>query len=170
MGLFLGWFSVLAAPLAACASGPARDGGRRTESPGWSDGAPAASASAPRPVERWDVGAALRGLQPAGPRARSEHLGGEHEGEVLAPAGARDAKSASPPGTTLVERLFDPGGTAPVAYFVMIKRPPGYDAAGGDWEYLAVAPDGRVEDRGQLRLCARCHAEAPYDHRFGSGR
>jgi hypothetical protein len=57
-----------------------------------------------------------------------------------------------------------------VTYFAMIKRPPGYDPGGGDWEYLVVTPAGRVEQRGILPLCARCHADAPHDHLFGAGR
>lgn len=83
----------------------------------------------------------------------------------------------------MIERLFpldgagpsDDGawagksGSAPIVYFVMVKRAPGYNPSGGDWEYLVVAPDGRVEDRGQVALCARCHAEAPHDFLFGAG-
>ena len=78
--------------------------------------------------------------------------------------------SRLPPGATLVERLFTPGAAAPLAYFVMVKRPPGFDAAGGDWEYLVVSPAAEIEQRGALPLCARCHAEAPHDHLFGPGR
>jgi len=109
-------------------------------------------------------------------RVRSEHLSGELEGEVLAgPAGGTypvlGPRSALAPGATLVERLFDPhGGAEPAAYFVMVKRAPGYDPAGGDWEYLVLGAAGRVEDRGKLPLCARCHAEAPHDRLFGGSR
>lgn len=74
------------------------------------------------------------------------------------------------PGATLVERLFAPGAAAPLTYFVMVKRAPGFDAAGGDWEYLVVSPGAEIEQRGTLPLCGRCHAEAPHDHLFGPGR
>jgi hypothetical protein len=66
--------------------------------------------------------------------------------------------------------MFQPGGAQPATHFVMIKRAPGYDPPGGDWEFIVVSPDGHVEDRGPLPLCARCHAEAPRDHLFGGGR
>jgi hypothetical protein len=82
----------------------------------------------------------------------------------------RGPESKVPAGATLVERVFEAGASEPSAYFVMIKRPPGYDPAGGDWEYVVVTPGGLVEDRGKLGLCSRCHAEAPHDHLFGGRR
>ena len=33
-----------------------------------------------------------------------------------------------------------------------------------------IDPAGHVEQRGRLSLCARCHADAPHDHLFGTGR
>lgn len=57
------------------------------------------------------------------------------------------------------------GNPGPV--FVMIKRDPGFDPRGGDWEYLVLDAAGKVESRGVQPLCARCHADAPYDHLFG---
>jgi hypothetical protein len=161
------WGCGLAAGLAACAAGP-RPHDPATDA-GWSDRPPAA------PVERWDLAGQLRALHPAAKRARSEHLGGDLEGEVLAntAAGAyppRGPASKLPPGATLVERLSEPGSNTPMVYFVMVKQPPGYDPPGGDWEYLTVVPDGRIEKRGKMPLCARCHAEAPHEHLFGGGR
>jgi hypothetical protein len=123
---------------------------------------------------RWDLADQLRTARPAGRRAWSEHLGGELEGEVLASPGTtyppRGPASQVAVGTTLIERLFHPGAAQPQTYFVMIKRAPGYDAPGGDWEYLVVSPDGHVEEPSPLPLCARCHAEAPHDHLFGGVR
>jgi hypothetical protein len=52
----------------------------------------------------------------------------------------------------------------------MVKRPPGYDPEGGDWEYLVLTPAGEATQRGRLPLCKRCHAEAPNDHLFGGPR
>jgi hypothetical protein len=113
----------------------------------------------------------LRTLHRAFPRTRSEHLGGDLDGEVLASAASgyplRGPASTAAVGATLVERLSAPGGTDPIVYFVMVKHPPGYDPSGDDWEYLVVAPDAHVEERGKVPLCARCHAEAPHDHLFG---
>jgi cytochrome c553 len=55
---------------------------------------------------------------------------------------------------------------AELGVFVMEKKAEGYFPAGGDWEYIVVARDGRIEARGQLATCARCHAEAPVDFVF----
>jgi hypothetical protein len=59
---------------------------------------------------------------------------------------------------------FHRHGDEPGSVFAMTKL-----AAGG-WEYVVVAPDGTVEDRGALPLCARCHADAPADSLFGVPR
>jgi hypothetical protein len=107
-------------------------------------------------------------------RTRSEHLGGDLDGEVLASAASdyppRGPASTAAVGATLVERLSTPGGMAATVYFVMVKHAPGYDPSGADWEYLVVTPSARIEERGKIALCARCHAEAPHDHLFGAGR
>jgi hypothetical protein len=166
----------LATALAACSPGA---GPQHVDpSAGWIDGSGTSTgrpkSPAPRRDERWDLAGQLQKLRPAAARARSEHLGGDQEGEVLASAGSgyplHGPASVAPPGATLVDRLFPAGGTQPSTYLVMIKQPPGYDSVGGDWEYLVVTPDGHVEERGPLPLCARCHAEAPHDHLFGGGR
>ena len=166
---------MLAWATAACSPGPPRHPVRSGDS-GWVDGSTPASARAAAPLrdERWDLAAQIGALRLVAARARSEHAGGDLEGEVLAsPASGYPLKgpaSAAPPGSTIVERLVPAGGGAPLTYFVMIKRPPGYDPAGADWEYLVVAPDARVEGRGKLAHCGRCHAEAPHDRLFGGGR
>jgi hypothetical protein len=74
--------------------------------------------------------------------------------------------SVIPPGAIAVEahRTAD-GGEGP--RFAMVKHEPGFDARGGDWEYVVLDPAGNVEQRGILPLCARCHGDAPSDHLFG---
>ena len=52
----------------------------------------------------------------------------------------------------------------------MVKRAPGFYPEGGDWEYLIVDPNGSIERRGKLPLCARCHAESPHNFIFGGPR
>lgn len=105
----------------------------------------------------------------------SEHAGGGLFGQVLVDRGAaeygqRGRASPMAPGATVALALRALGQEEPSVYFVMTKRPPGYDPAGDDWEYLVVLPGGRVEDRGKLSLCARCHAEGPREHLFESWR
>ena len=170
----------LAAGLSACASGskPTRVAGASTDA-GWVDpSAPSVRAVTPpraaASAARWDLEGQLEALRPAIKRAPSGHLTGELEADVLAGAAGTypqlGPESRIPAGATLVERLFEPGGASPVAYFVLVKRAPGFDPGGNDWEYLVVTPNGSIEQRGPLPLCARCHAEAPYDRLFGAGR
>ena len=51
----------------------------------------------------------------------------------------------------------------PSSLTFMIKREPGYDPEGGDWQYIqsdvkgAVAVDGRMKDDGLYKLCGECH-------------
>jgi hypothetical protein len=102
-------------------------------------------------------------------------MNGELEGEVLANEPALSYPALGPsrelaPGAVLVEAHYRAGGSSPVVFFAMSKRSPGFDPAGGDWEYLIVEPGGAIRQRGRLPLCARCHAEAPYDHLFGPPR
>jgi hypothetical protein len=144
---------------------------------GWTDASspPRPTATPAAPPEPWDLEGALRLLHPVALHARSEHLSGDLQGEVLsgpaaAPYPVLGPSSVLAPGATLIERLTPPQTSTTVSYFVMIKRTSGYDPAGGDWEYLVLGASGRVEERGKLPLCARCHAEAPHDHVFGGSR
>ncbi|APR87436.1 hypothetical protein A7982_12785 [Minicystis rosea] len=170
----------LAAGLSSCASRstPARVASTSADA-GWVDPSTSSPRAAPprasAPLERWDLDAQLKTLRPVVKRAAaSGHLTGELEADVLAGSAGTypvlGPESRVPPGATLVERLFEPGGASPVAYFVMVKRPPGFDPGGNDWEYLVVTPGGSIEQRGPLPLCARCHAEAPHDRLFGAAR
>lgn len=50
----------------------------------------------------------------------------------------------------------------------MIKREPGYDEFGGDWEYFYAEHKGLLH-RGQLETCRNCHMTTrSTDHVFGS--
>jgi hypothetical protein len=123
----------------------------------------------------WDLAAQLRRVHPASPRTPSDHLTGQLDGEVLVDDAATAYPALGPlrpiaPGATLIERLYPHGVPDVAAYFAMAKRAPGYDPAGGDWEYLVLDAAGHIEQRGRLPLCGRCHADAPHDHLFGTGR
>jgi len=37
----------------------------------------------------------------------------------------------------------------------------------GTWTYSVVAPDGHIEEQGDIPTCARCHGESPHDAVFG---
>jgi len=135
-----------------------------------SDGAAQASpkATTDKPT-RWEHMDALGTFRKNGARARSQHLQGEHDAEVLTneAAAAYPALGPSrqlPIGSVLVEALYAPNQADVAMYFVMVKQP---SAANSAWDYAVVSNTGMLERRGALTLCARCHAEAPHDHVFG---
>jgi len=78
---------------------------------------------------------------------------------------ARSSRFAS--GSLLVKRHTSTSSAAPGPTFAMAKRDAGFYADGGDWEFVVLDAAGRLEDRGKLALCARCHAEATADWVFG---
>src|SRR6185436_6502301 len=134
------------------------------------DARPRSSASAPR--VRWELAAELPTFRTAGPRVTSQHFTGEGTGEVLANSVAAAYPSLGPsrpvePGSVLVEAYRDPGAEEVRAYLAMVKRKPGFDPPGLDWEYLVLDRTLAVERRGPLPACARCHAEAAHERLFG---
>jgi len=180
--------SATAIVLPACSGGRATPnespGGPGAETRGHQAGSSGSSAPGPGGLPQgasvesggiWELAGAISALRKATPRAVSQHLNGDLEAEVLANEAAKAYPALGParplpPGSVLVDAHYRPGSSAPVVYFVMDKRPPGFDPDGGDWEYLIVEPSGAISQRGRLSLCARCHAEAPHDHVFGRTR
>lgn len=149
----------------------AGEGAGRGEGTGGGAGKPAEVASG----GRWELAGRLRTFRRATSRGRSQHMNGDMEAEVLASEEASVYPTLGPlrrlpGGAVLVEAHYAAGSAAPEVYFAMVKRAPGFDPAGGDWEYLIVEPSGDVAQRGRLPLCARCHAEAPHDRLFGGPR
>ncbi|MEO7332192.1 MAG: hypothetical protein ABI193_26685, partial [Minicystis sp.] len=135
---------------------------------------PTAGAADP-PAPPFALAALLPRLRRATDRQPSEHLDGTLDGEVLADEAASGYPKLGPSrpigvGATLVEKHLLRGTDAASIYFIMVKRPPGYDPPGSDWEYLVAAPTGEIEQRGRLPLCGRCHTDAPHDHLFGAMR
>jgi hypothetical protein len=65
-----------------------------------------------------------------------------------------------PAGSIIVrEKLSKPDDAAPQLIAVMVKRAPGFNPAGGDWEFLTV--DGaltKVAERQKKGSCLDCHA------------
>lgn|GEM_PF-712457 len=123
-----------------------------------------------KPV-RWEYADRLNTFRKAAPRTRSQHLGGEHEAEVLVNDAAATYPTGPlrqlPVGSVIVEALYVPSRPEVAAYFAMVKQP---SATGGAWEFRIVSSLGMVERQDALTLCARCHAEAPHDHVFGRPR
>lgn len=64
-----------------------------------------------------------------------------------------------PKGSVIVKEKIgtDSEGRAPVLYTLMRKREPGYNPAVGDWEFMVVAPNGKLEASGKLENCEACH-------------
>ena len=69
-----------------------------------------------------------------------------------------------PIGSMIVkEKLGSVDSTTPELLTAMIKRAPGYNPEGGDWEYLVL--DGaasKIVEQGKLTRCSGCHR--PYQH------
>lgn len=65
-----------------------------------------------------------------------------------------------PPGSMIVkEKLATADATAPELLTAMIKRAAGYNAAGGDWEYMVLSGDAKsIQAQGKLETCMACHA------------
>ncbi len=68
-----------------------------------------------------------------------------------------------PTGAVVVKEKYADGlASGPLyEYAVMVKREPGYDPGGGDWEYdyVTLVPERKVA-RGRLAACAGCHVSA----------
>ena len=73
---------------------------------------------------------------------------------------ARGAGAKFPAGSVIVrEKLSAPDAPAPQLLAVMVKRAPGFNPKGGDWEFLTV--DGaltKVTGRQKQGSCLDCHA------------
>lgn len=165
-----------AAVTAACGPAPDPLGPTpgRSNRPRGGPPVPAASATAKIPTvwERWQE---LGSYRIAIPRRPSQHLAADHEAETLANEVASAYPDLGParvlpPGSVVVQRLFEPGAPSPVVLFAMVKREASEPAAGGAWELVVLDPSGLVSERGALEACARCHAEAPNDGVFGRAR
>lgn len=65
-----------------------------------------------------------------------------------------------PAGPVIVgEKLSEPGDARPALLAVMVKRAPGFNPAGGDWEFLTV--DGaakKIQERQKHGSRLNCHA------------
>lgn len=129
----------------------------------------AADASAPG-----DPGIDLQTVHPIGKAFVSRgHFAGRWNAQISVNDAARStyaslvASSRFTEGSVLVKRHAAVATSAPGPVFAMAKRAPGFFTEGGDWEYIALDAEGRLQDRGKLALCARCHAEANADSVFG---
>lgn len=131
---------------------------------------------APRADLAWDLAAELPRLRQVTPFAPSDHGTGDLEGRVLLNEAASASASSRPAepfgvGAVLVEEHRVPGAsTASVMLLAMRKRAPGYNPAGGDWEYGVADSGGAFSERGPLFACGRCHAEAARGHVFSAAR
>ncbi len=64
-----------------------------------------------------------------------------------------------PNGSILVKEKQLEGQSVRDMATVMIKRSPGYNPQGGDWEYAVLDKAGKIESRGRLANCISCHAD-----------
>lgn len=65
----------------------------------------------------------------------------------------------------LKEAYKDSGGAkgALESLTVMVKRESGYDGENGNWEYIMLTPEMKVQAQGRLSGCISCHLAAEED-------
>jgi hypothetical protein len=121
----------------------------------------------------WERAGEVRAYLPMGRPFRSRgHFGGRWQVQILVNREAEPVYTTLGPtsvfaaGAVLVKTHADADSGASGPLFARIKREPGFFPDGNDWEYVATDAEGRIEDRGALALCARCHAEALGDATF----
>jgi hypothetical protein len=121
-----------------------------------------------------DLGIDLQAIHPVGKAFVSRgHFAGRWTAEIAVNEAAKDVYVNLAPssrfsvGSVLVKKHALTSTSAPGPTFAMTKREPGFYPEGGDWEYIVLDAEGRLEDRGKLAFCARCHAEGNTDSVFG---
>lgn len=164
--LLVGWMTV---GLGACAPQDPNF------SPGSSDGPLPVDGPTSRVADeakRWEHFERVNELDVLGTFRSRGHGTGMWDGELRGGPGVLEALRGlvgrgdqMPKGMLMVQSHRRHGGDE-VGMFVMEKREEGYFPEGGDWEYAVVGREGRIEARGQLESCARCHAEAEVDFVF----
>jgi hypothetical protein len=126
----------------------------------------------PPPPRRWNRYEEVLSWPPAPekPFPSLGHFSARYSAVVHVDASARDgylnlvAGSLLPVGATVAELHTDPRTGQPGPLLAMHK------IAANRWEYLVVDALGRIEERGELPLCQRCHADGVADHLFGLPR
>lgn len=65
-----------------------------------------------------------------------------------------------PAGSVIVrETRVSPEAERPVLLVAMVKRAPGFNPKGGDWEFLVLDPSlAKVKERQKTGSCLKCHA------------
>ena len=121
-----------------------------------------------------DPGIDLHSVRPIGKSFLSRgHFAGQWTAEVSLNETARDAyanlaaSTKFAVGSLLVKRHASTKDAGPATTFAMVKRDPGFFPHGGDWEYVVLDASERLEERGKIAACARCHAEGNADWVFG---
>jgi hypothetical protein len=101
------------------------------------------------------------------------HAGGRWEADVYGTSSAqatlRVDRGVVPVGTRFIEEHFERGDAGAGPLFMMEKKSAGFDAARGNWRYVAVGASGEVAGDGVIESCAGCHGDAPHDHLFRVG-
>jgi len=132
------------------------------------------SASAPDAGALADPGVDLQSVRPVGKAFVSRgHFGGRWTAEIAVNEPAMQLYTNLAPssrfgvGSVLVKKHASTSSSTRGPTFAMAKRDPGFFPEGGDWEYIVLDAEGRLEGRGKLAACARCHAEGNADRVFG---
>ncbi len=125
--------------------------------------------------ERWARADEMPKLSLLSGRSPSEHLDGVFDRTVMVDAAVSGyrtltATTTMVAGALIVQRHHPRGAERVIAYFIMEKLEKGARPHARDWRFLVVDEKLRVAADQQLSLCARCHADAPFNGLFGVGR
>lgn len=117
---------------------------------------------------------------PLPPKPEATHQDEKSFGVVYANAAARGpimspVSQTFPAGSVIVrEKLLNPNDLTPQLLAVMIKRAPGFNPQGGDWEFLLLNGTGsKVVERQKRGSCLDCHAaqrERDFVHTLPEGK
>lgn len=92
--------------------------------------------------------------------ADATSFGVVYANDLARPALAGATRAKFPAGSIIVrEKLAREGDAAPQLLAIMIKRAPGFNPKGGDWEFLTA--DGsatKIRERQKSGSCLDCHA------------
>ncbi len=121
---------------------------------------------------RWKHADQIARLAQVGGRSVSEHIGGGFErtvriNELAAGYRRLPGPHPMPPGAMIIQLHHSPGSKKVSTAFVMRKLEAGKATESGDWQYLVLDGQLRVESPPKVPLCARCHLAAPHDSLFG---
>ncbi len=64
-----------------------------------------------------------------------------------------------PAGSLVVAEQYDDGLCTSLTEYEVMRKEPGYDAAGGDWHWFRLDSNLHILEAGKIARCASCHRD-----------